>query len=510
MFTMFLSLFLRARNVSHPRPGSSRSRRPSGESIHGRHSDAGAAVLSDVFGCRSHVILPTNPRPGGYHVCSRWAVILVLVTALACSGGGIAAQATPDFSTWPVVYHDTFENDQSGWKVNIVVTDEIAIRSYSDGSYRIEITDDSRVAWSQIPSLSRRESEITDDSRVAWSQIPGARSFCDFVADVEVRDFEGQGQFGVVFRYGDGDNFYLFAIRTNGDFRFRKQQDDEWDTLVDWTPSDAFRGDGANTIAVVAMHDTFIFSLNGIQLVEVTNAEYLQGEIGLMAGTLEESWFGVSFDAITVRTDPEAAASAAVCEAEMQWPLATLGVPYVHALEFSPDGRYLAIGGGEVAELIATDEWSVTRILYGHEDSVDSVAFSPDGGLLATGGSDGAVRIWHVETGKLHATLLNPDRRETLLGAQPPAIYSTAFSPDGALLATGNGDGTVRIWNLATVEEHAILRGPARRGGGFWGFSPGPSDRAVHSCRRVSGGRYLRCLYEGWRVTSRGAQDRRH
>jgi WD40 repeat protein/serine/threonine protein kinase len=73
-----------------------------------------------------------------------------------------------------------------------------------------------------------------------------------------------------------------------------------------------------------------------------------------------------------------------------------------------------------------------------HPTSVFSAVFSPDGRWIASGNGDGKLRVWDAATG----------HRLAAIQAHEPPIHCVAFSPDGQRLATASFDGTAKVWSF--------------------------------------------------------------
>ena len=67
------------------------------------------------------------------------------------------------------------------------------------------------------------------------------------------------------------------------------------------------------------------------------------------------------------------------------------------------------------------------RPYSGHAARVNSVAYAPDGATLASGGRDGSVRIWDASTGQ----------QQHELTGHTGEVWSVAYALDGATLASG-------------------------------------------------------------------------
>lgn len=80
------------------------------------------------------------------------------------------------------------------------------------------------------------------------------------------------------------------------------------------------------------------------------------------------------------------------------------------------------------------------KFLFGHDNYwVYSLATSPDGKILASGDTNGTIVLWDAATGQQLGQLTS----------DPFDVHSLAFSPDGKLLASGSPNNAVILWNVA-------------------------------------------------------------
>ena len=159
------------------------------------------------------------------------------------------------------------------------------------------------------------------------------------------------------------------------------------------------------------------------------------------------------------------------------------GILHGHTAEirwvtFAPNGSVLASAGGHDSSVRIWDvaTGALRGTLMGHGGHVRSVAFSPDGLVLVSTSHDKTACLWDMATGKQRATLsgfagavncaaFHPSGSPLVIGSDEKTlrildtatgrlvrtlaceagVRCVAFSPDGSLLATGEGN-TVKLW----------------------------------------------------------------
>lgn len=66
----------------------------------------------------------------------------------------------------------------------------------------------------------------------------------------------------------------------------------------------------------------------------------------------------------------------------------------IRTIDFSADGKFLAVGVASEVWLLETTGWQVKEKFIGHTGDIVDLTFLPDGRKLLSAGSDGTIRIW--------------------------------------------------------------------------------------------------------------------
>ena len=137
---------------------------------------------------------------------------------------------------------------------------------------------------------------------------------------------------------------------------------------------------------------------------------------------------------------------------EVKWPL-SCDSP-VYSIDWH-DNRLVAGCGDGTIQVFDAQSGDRLSTVKAHSDFVGAVAWSPCGQWLASGGDDNMVYVYDAKTFEVKWPLRGEN-----------AIFSLAFSPDGQLIATGEGNpsnasaaGAVRIYCASTGQVKRALRG---------------------------------------------------
>jgi WD40 repeat protein len=163
-------------------------------------------------------------------------------------------------------------------------------------------------------------------------------------------------------------------------------------------------------------------------------------------------------------------------------------------VSYSPDGKVLASGGVDVVKLWDAATGKELQTIKGHDGWINSLVFNADGKLLASKCNGGLIKIRDVASGKELATNkdmtsfghmafshdgksianLVDDNRVVVYalvenklverfgitaGKKGERIHAIVFSPDGKTFATGDDEGSIRLWDASEGKQVKLFQG---------------------------------------------------
>lgn len=144
-----------------------------------------------------------------------------------------------------------------------------------------------------------RQLSFVIDNADTLVRTEGIHNPSSFYVEVDAIQRSGsmENSMGIVFRYQDSDNFYLFSISGNF-YSLVVEIDGKLDKIVDWNTSDAIETgpDSRNTLGLLVEENTYTLLINDYPIHTAIDDTLTAGSISMAASSFSKSRVEVAFD----------------------------------------------------------------------------------------------------------------------------------------------------------------------------------------------------------------------
>lgn len=203
---------------------------------------------------------------------------ILLLISLACTLPSLSGQNNG--AKTDVLFSDDFSAAGSGWDE---YSDSDGIVEYAGGGYHIQVASTGMMLWGNPVQ------DFQNDVRIA--------------VDVTKNDGPDDNAMGIICRYQDVDNFYMFMISSDGFAGIARYMNNTFSMLSGESMelSDAINlGATTNHVEAGCIGNDLTLLVNGTQIATTSDSSFSGGDVGLFAKSFNEGGVDILFDNLVV------------------------------------------------------------------------------------------------------------------------------------------------------------------------------------------------------------------
>lgn len=161
-----------------------------------------------------------------------------------------------------------------------------------------------------------------------------------------------------------------------------------------------------------------------------------------------------------------------------------LGKGEINDIKFSLDRKRLAVGTSIGVWIYDVQSRKEVAFLLSKTHQINAIVFTASGSTLISASEGGIISTWDVNAETSPTKPIYPKIVQRFLGTG--YFWASTLSPDGNLLAIGNGSGAINLWDLRTGNRFSTFKAHSDRLSGLT-FSPdgrtlvsGSDDSKIH------------------------------